>query len=187
MRTEIRISGIGGQGSILASTILADAIGVYDGKEAVQTQEYEAAIRGGRAAGDCVTDDATIIYPWVIEPNIVVAQHLQAVRDHLPNMAPGGTLIFDTVFVKDPPLRSDIQMFGIPMTQMADDAGLRRSCNMLSLGVLAKVTGIVSADGLRKSVEARSPRASAENNLKALELGLAIEPGDYRVQSSTGT
>lgn len=179
MRTEIRISGIGGQGSVLASTILAEALGVYDGKEAIQTQEYEAAIRGGRAAGDCVTSDEPIGYPWVAEPDILVAQHQHALDDHLPKVPSGGILIYDTVFVTEPPRRSDIKMFAVPITQMADDAGLRRSANMLILGALSGLSGIVSADALRKAVAARSPGKTAEANLRALDLGLALSPADY--------
>ncbi len=186
MRTEIRISGIGGQGSVLASTILAEALGVHDGKEAIQTQEYEAAIRGGRAAGDCVTETDRITYPWVLEPNILVAQHSLAVKDHMGKMPPGGTLIYDTVYDPEQPPRTDLTMYGVPMTKLADDAGLRRSGNMLVLGVLSKLTGIVSADALRKAVEARSPGKSAPANLRALELGLAIESADYRISSSDG-
>ncbi len=182
MRTEIRISGIGGQGSVLASTILAEAIGVYDGKEAIQTQEYEAAIRGGRAAGDCVTDDERITYPWVLEPNVLVAQHSLAVADHMGKMPPGGTLVYDTVFTTEKPQREDLQMFGVPMTKMADDAGLRRSANMLMLGVLSKATGIVSPDSLRKAVEARSPGKSLQPNLDALELGLSIDEREFQTQ-----
>lgn len=181
MRTEIRISGIGGQGSVLASTVLAEALGVYDGREAIQTQEYEAAIRGGRASGDCVTADENIVYPWVIEPNILVAQHNMAIQEHLEKVVSGGTVIYDTVFVRDRPDREDVKLYGVPMTKLADDAGLRRSVNMLTLGVLAKVTGIVSGDALRKSVQRRSPGKSAEANLRALEVGLAIEPNSYSV------
>ena len=54
MRTEIRFAGVGGQGSVLASTILAEAAGGLGGQEAVQTQFYEAAVRDGAAAGDIV-------------------------------------------------------------------------------------------------------------------------------------
>ncbi len=182
MRTEIRISGIGGQGSVLASIILAEALGVHDGKEAIQTQEYEAAIRGGRAAGDLVTDDEPITYPWVLEPTILLAQHNLAVADHMKKMVPGGTLIYDTVFVRSKPERIDISMYGVPITKLADEAGLRRSANIAALGVLSKVTGIVTPGSLEKAVRGRSPGTSATLNLRALELGLDIEPADVRTQ-----
>jgi len=40
-RVEVRISGLGGQGVVLAGEILGRAA-VYDGKYAVQTQSYGA-------------------------------------------------------------------------------------------------------------------------------------------------
>lgn len=182
MRTEIRISGIGGQGSVLASIILAEALGVHDGKEAIQTQEYEAAIRGGRAAGDCITSDEPITYPWVLEPNILVAQHSLAVTDHMRKIPTGGTLIYDTVFVKEMPERDDITMYGFPITKLADDVGLRRSANIVALGVLSSATDIVSREALEKAVRARSPGNSMTLNLKALELGLGVDAQAGRVQ-----
>ena len=44
MRREIRLSGFGGQGLILAGIILAEA--GYDGHQVVQTQSYGPEARG---------------------------------------------------------------------------------------------------------------------------------------------
>ena len=46
-RFEVRLSGSGGQGLILAGVILAEAIGTGDGKNVVQTQSYGPEARGG--------------------------------------------------------------------------------------------------------------------------------------------
>ena len=40
MRREVRLSGFGGQGIMLAAVILGRAAVMYDGKYAVQTQVY---------------------------------------------------------------------------------------------------------------------------------------------------
>ena len=48
-RYEIRLSGEGGQGIVLAGVILAEAAAIYDGKNATQTQVYGPESRGGRA------------------------------------------------------------------------------------------------------------------------------------------
>jgi 2-oxoglutarate ferredoxin oxidoreductase subunit gamma len=94
----------------------------------------------------------------------------------------GGTLIYDTVFVKEKPGREDIAMYRFPITKLADDAGLRRSANIVALGVLSRATGIVSPEALAKAVRARSPGKSATLNLKALELGLGVDAQAGRVQ-----
>lgn len=50
MRKEIRLSGFGGQGIILAGVILGRAAALYDNKEAVQTQSYGPEARGGQVS-----------------------------------------------------------------------------------------------------------------------------------------
>jgi Pyruvate/2-oxoacid:ferredoxin oxidoreductase gamma subunit len=39
---EMRLAGLGGQGLILAGIIVAEAAGIHEGKEVVQTQAYGA-------------------------------------------------------------------------------------------------------------------------------------------------
>lgn len=46
-RYEIRLSGSGGQGLIVAGIILAEAAGIHDGKYVCQTQSYGPEARGG--------------------------------------------------------------------------------------------------------------------------------------------
>jgi 2-oxoglutarate ferredoxin oxidoreductase subunit gamma len=183
MRTEVRFAGIGGQGSVLASTILAEAAGVYGGREAVQTQFYEAAIRGGSAAGDVVIGDEPITFPWVLNPNYLIAQHQGAVRAHLSTVRPGGTIIADTVYVTDIPAFDGV-VYHVPLTDIADALGLRRVANIVSLAVLAKISGVVPIEALEKAVDARSPMGSAPLNLKALREGYQIDPARYRRRST---
>jgi len=59
-RFEIRLSGSGGQGLILAGIILAEAAGVYDGKFVCQTQSYGPEARGGASKAEVVISDAAI-------------------------------------------------------------------------------------------------------------------------------
>ena len=47
---EMRLAGLGGQGLILAGIIVAEAAGIYEGKEVAQTQAY-----GAEARGECGT------------------------------------------------------------------------------------------------------------------------------------
>jgi 2-oxoglutarate ferredoxin oxidoreductase subunit gamma len=183
MRTEVRFAGIGGQGSVLASTILAEAAGVYSGLEAVQTQFYEAAIRGGAAAGDVVLGDTPITFPWVLSPDYLVAQHQGAIRAHLSSVRPGGTVIADTVYVNEIP-SVDANVYHVPLTDIADGLGLRRVANIVAIAVLAKVSGIMSIDALVSAVAARSPLGSGELNNKALHQGYAIDPENYLISRS---
>lgn len=182
MRTEIRFAGVGGQGSVLASSVLAEAAGVLTGLEAVQTQFYEAAIRDGAAAGDVVLGDEPITFPWVLNPDYLIAQHDGAVRAHLGSVKPGGAVITDTVFVHDIP-ETEATVYHVPLTEIADGVGVRRVANMVALAVFAKLSGLVTYDQLEQAMLARSPQGSGTTNQQALSRGYELNLDDYRVET----
>ena len=72
-RYEIRLSGSGGQGLILAGVILAQAMGVEDGKNVVQTQSYGPEARGGASRADVVVSTDTIYYPKPMGLDLLLA------------------------------------------------------------------------------------------------------------------
>lgn len=180
MRTEIRFAGIGGQGSVLASTILAEAAGVAAGLEAVQTQFYEAAIRDGAAAGDIVVGDEPITFPWVLAPDYLIAQHQGAIRAHLDSVKPDGVVIADTVYVREIP-ETTATVYHVPLTEIADGVGIRRVANMVALATFAKASGLISYDHLESAVLKRSPGDSGPTNTKALREGYDLNLDDYLV------
>ncbi|HWR82771.1 MAG TPA: 2-oxoacid:acceptor oxidoreductase family protein, partial [Candidatus Deferrimicrobium sp.] len=53
-RFEVRLSGSGGQGMILAGVILGEAIGADPSKNVIQTQSYGPEARGGASKADVV-------------------------------------------------------------------------------------------------------------------------------------
>ena len=73
MRKEIRFSGSGGQGVILASVILGTAAALYENKHAVQSQSYGPEARGGASKSEVIIDTETIYHPHVIHPDLVLA------------------------------------------------------------------------------------------------------------------
>lgn len=184
MRTEVRFAGIGGQGSVLASTVFAEACGGA-GLEAVQTQFYEAAIRGGAAAGDTVVGDEPVTFPWVLNPDYLVAQHQGAIRAHLSLVKPTSVVLADTIYVTEIP-DTEAAVYHVPLTEIADGVGLRRVANMVALAVLAKVSGLVSFENLEQAVLARSPLGSAEINQTALRQGYDLVLDEYRVRPGVG-
>jgi 2-oxoglutarate ferredoxin oxidoreductase subunit gamma len=184
MRTEIRFAGIGGQGSVLASSILAEAAGMA-GSEAVQTQFYEAAIRGGAAAGDTVIGDEPISFPWVLNPDYLVAQHQGAVRAHFDLVKPDGVVIADLMYVTEIP-ETTATVYHVPLTEIADGVGIRRVANMVALAVLAKVSGVIEYEQLEHAVLAKSPFGSGPTNQLALRQGFDLDLEQHRVATTAG-
>lgn len=175
MRTEIRFAGVGGQGLVSASIILAEALGVVRGYEVIQTQFYASSISGGASAGDVVASDSKIIFPWVLEPDVMVAMAQDAVNAHADAMKPGSKIIVDDIFVTDVTLiPKEVEIFWAPLTQLADEAGFRKCANIVALGAFAGQTGLLDLDQIGQAVAARAP-GKAEVNQKALRSGYGLK------------
>jgi len=169
-RYEIRLSGSGGQGLILAGVILAEAAGIYDGKYVCQTQSYGPEARGGASKAEVVVSDEEIDYPKAIKPDLLLAMNQKSCDSYLFDLKPNGMLIVDSTFVKQLPTSKAIS---IPFTQIARDKfGKEIVANIIALGSLATLTGVVSLKSLEAAMLNRLPASSAELNKEALAAGI---------------
>jgi len=95
-RYEIRFSGSGGQGILMAALVLAEAAGVYDGKHVCQTQSYGPEARGGSSQADVVISSKEIDYPKAIKLDMLVAMNQAACNTHFSDLKPDGLLVVDS-------------------------------------------------------------------------------------------
>ena len=169
-RFEIRLSGSGGQGLILAGIILAEAAGVYDGKFVCQTQSYGPEARGGASKAEVVISDAAIDYPKAIHPDVLLALNQKSLEAFNADLKPGGLLLVDADLVKEAPAG---RVLALPFTRIAREAGSAMAANIVALGALAQLTGAVSLESLEAAVLARVPKGSEDLNRRALAAGVA--------------
>ncbi len=170
-RYEVRLSGSGGQGIIVAGIILAEAAGIYEGKQVCQTQAYGPEARGGASKAEVVISDGEIDYPKVIKPDIVLAMNQKACDSYCYDLKPGGLIIVDGTLVKDLPTPRAI---ALPFTQIArQELGKEMVANIVALGALAEISGLVALDNLEKAVLARVPAGTEDLNRRALAAGVA--------------
>jgi 2-oxoglutarate ferredoxin oxidoreductase subunit gamma len=168
-RTEIRLAGEGGQGMILAGIILAEAAAVYDGKNAIQTQNYGPEARGGASKAEVIIADDQIDFPEVIRADILVALSQEACDKYASNLKKNGLLIVDQDQVGRVPMNSAIK---VPITRLAIEAtGKAITSNVVALGLLVGLTGVVSREAIEKAVAARAPKGTEAINQKALNTG----------------
>jgi 2-oxoglutarate ferredoxin oxidoreductase subunit gamma len=171
-RFEIRLSGSGGQGLILAGVILAEAIGVGDGKNVVQTQSYGPEARGGASRADLVISEEEIYYPKSMKLDLLLALTQEACDTYYPDMKEQGLLVVDSNMVTQIPTK---RYFGFSFTRLArEEIGHVMVANVIALGAIAELTGIVSKEAIKNAVLSRAPRGTEEKNTKALELGAKI-------------
>ena len=87
-RWEIRLSGTGGQGLILAGIILAEAA-IIDGFNAVQSQSYGPEARGGASKAEVIISDEEINYPKIGNAGILLAMSQKPMINILPKCRKG--------------------------------------------------------------------------------------------------
>lgn len=171
MSTEVRFAGVGSQGLVSASIVLAEALGVIRDFEVVQTQFYAASITGGASCGDVVFGTEKIVFPWVLEPDVLVALAQDAVHAHASAMKPGSRVIVDDLMVKDVSAFGEgVEVWWAPLTNLADTLGVRRCANIVALGAFARLTGLLTFEQISQAVLSRAP-GRAEVNRQAVKLG----------------
>lgn len=157
---------------ILAGIILAEAAAVYDNKNAVQTQSYGPESRGGASKAEVIIGEGTIDYPEVIAADVLVALSQEACDKYANNLKKDGILIVDEDKVGRVPINRAIK---VPITRLAEEAtGKQITANMVALGVLVGITGIVSRPALEKAVASRAPTGTEEMNQSALAKGFEV-------------
>jgi len=176
-RFEIRLSGTGGQGLVLAGIILAEAAGIYEGKHVVQTVSYGPQARGGTSRADVVISDGEIDFPKAIGLDLLLAMSQMACDESSPELKPSGILVVDGQLVTEV---SNPRVVKIPFTQIAREKCLREQmANIVALGALSRIipampagVGIVTSESLEAAVLARVPKETEKMNRRAFQEGL---------------
>ncbi len=170
-RYEIRLSGSGGQGLILMGIILAEAIGIYDGKCVAQTQSYGPEARGGSSKSEVIVSDEEIDYPKAMKLDLFLAMNQKSCDEFYLDLKPEGMLIVDSTFVTQLPIP---KAFRIPFTRIAREKFKREMvANIVALGALSQLTPIVSLKAIEAAVLARVPKGTEKLNREALRAGMA--------------
>ncbi len=170
-QTDLTIAGVGGQGSILAGVILGSAAVTFDNKYATQTQAYSSELRGGFAAAWVIISDDPIEFPRVTSPDILVAQAQDSIDRFAGVLKPEGILIIDADMVHETP-RNIKNQFQVPATSIArNQVKVPLTANMVILGSLCKVTGVVNRQALEQAIAKAVPKGKDGVNLEAFALG----------------
>jgi len=170
-RYEIRFSGAGGQGLILAGIIMGEAASIYEGKQAVQSQSYGPEARGGASKSEVIISDEPIDFPKATSVDALLALTQEACDKYSKDLKEGGILLVDSDLVKKPP-KGNFTLVRFPIVNTAkNEVGRTIVANIVALGAMVALTGIVSRESAEKAVLARVPEAFADLNRKAFQAG----------------
>jgi len=169
---EVRLAGLGGQGIILAGIIAAEAAGIHEGKEVVQTQAYGAEARGGFSRSDVVISDKEILYPKASKLDFLLAMSQSAYEENIPSLKKGGVLLVDSTYVSE---LSGPKIYAIPFSKIAREKfGRENVANIIALGAITQIFPIISEESMEKAVLNRVPKRFIEMNKKAFKEGVRV-------------
>ena len=170
MRTEFRLSGSGGQGLLLAGIVLSEAA-ILDDKNVVQTQSYGPEARGGSSKAEVVISDSDIDYPKCTDPDYLLALTGDSYKNYGP-LQVNGVIIVDSSITLNPEIKA--KTISVPILETTKKLGKTIVTNIVALGVIAGLSGIVKQETLEKAVLDRVPKGTEELNLKALKAGFEL-------------
>ena len=176
MTQQVRFCGFGGQGVILAGLILGHA-GIADGKWVASSSTYGPSARGGACRADVVLSDEPIVVPQVMQIDVLVALSQQGYAKYLGEVKEAaGLVIYDAEVL--PKEKEDLKQIQIPATKAAvDDLGNAIVANMVILGSMVEMTGLVGKEALLRAARERVPERFRDLNARAVEIGFALGAG----------
>lgn len=176
MKTEIIISGFGGQGVLSMGKILAYS-GLMEEKEVTWMPAYGPEQRGGTANVTVIVSDERISSPILSKYDVAIVLNQPSLDKFQLNIKPGGILIYDGNGIVNPPSRTDIQVYRIDAMEQAAEMKNAKVFNMIVLGGLLKVSPVVSTDGLQKALYKSLPERHHHMiplNMQAVDIGMEL-------------
>ena len=173
-RIELRCSGSGGQGILLAAAIIAEAATAL-GRYVVQTQSYGPAARGGASNAEVIVSGEEIDYPEVDRPDVNLVLSQEAYDKYAGDTRPGGLLVYDSGLVTPGAGPQGAVLHGLPFTQAAtDELGKKVVTNIVAVGALVRLSGVLPSEAVERAVLSRVPARFRELNERAYRLGLRL-------------
>lgn len=168
---QIRISGLGGQGIILAGLLLGEA-GVLDGLHVAGSNSYGAQARGSGCKAEIVFSDGPIDFPLLTATDILAVMSQSAYDLYCRDVKPEtGLIVYDETLVAP---RNDLTVtqIAIPATNYAvKELAEKQAANIVLLGALIEITGLVSSKAIEKAMERHVGERFRALNLRALQKG----------------
>ncbi len=175
--SEIRITGLGGQGVILSGYIIGKAASIFNKQHATLTQSFGPEARGSACSAQVIVSDDRVLYPYVTSADVLLAISNDGYMTHKDKISEGGIIVYEKDLVKIQDHGPKVKTYGVPATRIAEELGRKIVLNIVMLGCFGAMTELLPKEALRKAVENSVPPGTEELNLKAFDKGF-----DYGLQ-----
>lgn len=167
------IAGFGGQGVLFAGKIVAYT-GMIENKQVSWLPSYGPEMRGGTANCSVCIDEKPIGCPIVLTPDTLIVMNRPSYDKFIDDVEVGGNIIIDETLIDVECNRSDIGVYKIPATKLANENDLHGLANIIMLGQALKASKFTSFDILCEAIKKCVPAKKQhllEPNIRALKLG----------------
>ena len=175
MRKQLRFSGVGGQGVLLAGEILAEAK-IESGGYGIKAASYTSQVRGGPTKVDILLDEEQILYPYATEGSIdFMLSTAQVGFDSFKSgIKEGGIIVIDSNLVKASEQdREKYKIIEIPIISIAkNEIGNVVTQSVVALGVSVELSGCMDRELVFSVMQKKVPSKVLELNKKAFEVGV---------------
>ena len=172
-KMELRLAGSGGQGVILATVILEEAA-VLAGKHTAQSQAYGPEARGGSCKAEVLISDAPIGFTKVQQPTFLMVLTQKALEEYGHDLPENCTVLVDES-LQIPKEQNLPHLTRLPILRTAQEkVGKLMTANIVAVGAINALLGLVSPDKLREAVMLHVPKGTEALNERALEAGLSL-------------
>lgn len=174
MRKQLRFTGVGGQGVLLAGEILAEAQ-IRTGGYGVKAATYTSQVRGGPTKVDILLDDEEILYPYANEGTVeyMLSTAQVSYEQFKDGLKEGAIVVVEPNLVTPSQEdRNKFQVYSIPIISIAkNEVGNVVTQSVVALAVTVTLTQCVERDLVFETMISKVPAKVVELNKKAFELG----------------
>jgi 2-oxoglutarate ferredoxin oxidoreductase subunit gamma len=169
-RTEIRVTGFGGQGVVLCGYIIGRAAAINAGKHATMVQSFGPEARGSACSATLVVSEEEVLYPYIQSPDVFVVMSAEGWDKFGGELKEDGVLVYESDLVHPEP-RPAQKAYGVPSSRIAEELDRPIVQNIVMLGFFTAATELVSEEDMREAVKASVPAGTEELNVKAFQAG----------------
>ncbi len=172
---EIRYGAVGGQGIITAGALLVDIAVEKEGRFALESPTYTAAVRGGPTKVDIIISDERIIFPHATAIDFFLCTDQRPFDIYKERLKDDAIVVVDSHLVRELGDTRQWRVYQAPIiNETKKQVGNVVLTSVVTLAITQKLTGIVAHENMVEFVRHWAPKHALEMNLKAIEVGYSL-------------
>ena len=95
----------------------------------------------------------------------------EAYNTYLGEIKENGALLYDSDMILETRPINNVSIYEVPATRIAEQLGKKIVANMVMIGAIVAITGIVDNQSIEKAIAKNVPRGTEKLNIEAFKRG----------------